>query len=174
MTPEQLTDPYRWLEGDGDAVTDWERRQNEYTDTVVGGDRRGSLSTDFEAVGRLERVSLPTVRNGRYVQPIEAADAEQPALTVRRSVEAEPETLLAADAFGETTNLQWFVPDPCGERLLYGLTEVGTEQYDLEVLDVETGDVVDSIEAVGRCSAEPVVWLENGFYETLDIERAAD
>lgn len=61
---EEFTDPYRWLEGDTDAVRGWEREQNEYTDSVVDTGRRESLEPDFEAVGRLETYALPTVRGG--------------------------------------------------------------------------------------------------------------
>lgn len=161
---EEFTDPYRWLEADSEAVEDWERRQNEYTDSVLHTDRRASLEPDFEAVGRLETYFLPTVRNGRYFQRIEAADAEQPSLTVRESVDGEPQTLIAPADFDETTSLEWFVPGPDGDRLLYGLTEAGTEQYDLEVLDVDSETVIDRVEAVGRCSAFSVAWLDDGFY----------
>ena len=161
---ETITDPYRWLEGDTDAVEDWERRQNEYTDTVLDTERRESLRPDIEAVGRLETHFLPTVRGGRYFQRIEAADAEQPALTVRESVDDEPRTLIAPDALDETTSLQWFVPSHDGELLLYGLTDAGTEQYDLELLDVDSGTVVETIEDIGRCNAVHIAWLEDGFY----------
>ncbi len=40
--------------------------------------------------------------------------------------------------------------------------DAGTEQYDLQVLDVETGDVVEEIDAVGRCNGAS--WDANGFY----------
>jgi prolyl oligopeptidase len=161
---EEFTDPYRWLEEDSEAVADWERRQNEYTDSIVHTDSRDTLEPDFEAVGRLETYFLPTVSGGRYFQRIEAADAEQPALTVRETVDGQPRTLIGPDAFDETTNLQWFVPGPDGDRLLYGLTEAGTEQYDLEVLDVDSEEVIDRVGDVGRCGEFPVAWLDDGFY----------
>ena len=161
---EEITDPYRWLEGDTDAVTDWEQAQNRYTDSIVDTECRESLEPEFEAVGRLETYALPAVRAGRYFQRIEAADAEQPALTVRGSVDDEPRTLLSPAAFDDTTSLQWFTPGPDGERLLYGLTDSGTEQYDLEVFDVDSETVVDSVEGVGRSGPDAVAWLDNGFY----------
>ena len=161
---ESVTDPYRWLEADTEAVTDWERRQNEYTDSVLDTDRRDSLRPDLEAVGGLETYFLPTARGGRYFQRIEAADAEQPALTVRESVDGDPRALVGPDRFEDTTNLQWFVPGPDGEQLLYGLIDAGTEQYDLELFDVGRGEVVDRIAAVGRCNPGTVAWLDGGFY----------
>jgi len=160
---EEITDPYRWLEADGEAVEGWERRQNEFTDRVVGTDRRESLRPEFESLGWLESYFLPAFEGGRYFQRIEAAGAEQPALTVRESLDAEPRTLVDPEDLGETTALQWFVPGPDGQRVLYGLIDAGTEQYDLRVLDVD-GGVVDRIDDVGRCNPEAIAWDDGGFY----------
>jgi len=161
---EEITDPYRWLESDGEDVTEWETRQNEFTDTVVETERRESLTPEFEALGSRASYFLPTVRGGRYFQRIEAADDDQPALTVRDSLEDSPETLVDPEGLDETTALQWFVPDRSGERVLYGLIDAGTEQYDLVVRDVERGTVLDRIDDVGRCNPESVAWDDNGFY----------
>lgn len=161
---EEIVDPYRWLEGDDEAVEEWERRQNEYTDRIVETERREALQPDFDAVGRRETYFLPTARNSRYFQRIEAADAEQPTLTVREEIEAEPRTLVDPAELGETTALQWFVPAPDGERVVYGLIDAGTEQYDLRVLDVDAGEVVDRIDDVGRCNPATVGWHGDGFY----------
>lgn len=162
----EITDPYRWLEGDSDAVTDWERRQNEFTDEVVETERRESLAPDFETLGYHASYDLPTVRGGRYFQRIEATEADQPALTVRDSLEADPETLVDPEDLGETTALQWFVPDTDGERVLYGLIDAGTEQYDLCVRAVDSGELVDRIDDIGRCNPAGVAWDGDGFYYT--------
>jgi len=161
---ETFTDPYRWLEGDSERVDDWERRQNEYTDTIVGTETREQLRPAFEGVGWRENYFLPTVSGGRYFQRIESAEAEQPALTVRESVDGDPETLVDPVTFDETTALQWFVPDRDGDRLVYGLIDAGTEQYDLRVLDIEERTVVDSIDDIGRCNPETVAWDDEGFF----------
>jgi len=161
---EEITDPYRWLEGDDEAVTEWEQRQNEFTDNIVETERRKSLVPAFEELGYHASYFLPRVRGGRYFQRIESADAEQPALTVRDSFDADPRTLVEPETLEETTALQWFVPDRSGERVLYGLIDAGTEQYDLCVLDVSTGDIIDRIDDVGRCNPSAVAWDDDGFY----------
>jgi len=161
---EEITDPYRWLEGEDEAVTEWERRQNEYTDSVVGTEQREALRPAFEALTDHESYFLPTVRGGRYFQRIEPADGEQPVLTVREERDDDPRTLVDPTELGETTSLQWFVPSPSGDRVLYGLIDAGTEQYDLRVLDVDTDETVERIDDVGRCNPDSVVWLEDGFY----------
>jgi len=161
---EVVSDPYRWLEADSEAVADWEAHQNAFTDTVVETERRESLAPAFEALGSRASYFLPTVRGGRYFQRIEGADADQPALTVRERVDGSPETLVDPAGLGETTALQWFAPDRTGEHVLYGLIDAGTEQYDLRVRAVSDGEVVDRIDDVGRCNPESVAWDDDGFY----------
>jgi prolyl oligopeptidase len=159
---ETFEDPYRWLEGDDDRVEDWEQRQNEFTDAVISTERRDSLEPAFEELGLRENYFLPTVRGGRYFQRIEPAEAEQPRLTVREEPGGDPRTLVDPTTFDETTSLQWFEPNWEGTLVVYGLMDAGTEQYDLRVLDVETGEVVDSIDDVGRCNG--AAWDDDGFY----------
>lgn len=169
----RVPDPYRWLEADDDAVAEWERAQNKYTDSVVQTSQDGSLRERFDAVADHATYHLPVVAGGRYFQRIEAADADQPRLTVRERPDDDPRTLVDPTTLGETTALQWFVPAPDGERVLYGLTESGTEQYDLRVCSADDGSVVDRIDGVGRCADMMVVWDDDGFYY-LRTGSAAD
>ena len=161
---DEIVDPYRWLEDDDEAVEEWEHAQNANTDEFVQTARRDALQSDFESVGNLETYFLPVARGGRYFQRIEAAGEEQPALTIRDSLEAEPRTLVSPAELDEKTALQWFVPDPDGELLLYGAMDAGTEQYDLRVLSVESETIIDSINDVGRCNPMSVAWTDEGFY----------
>lgn len=161
---ETTTDPYRWLEADTEDVREWEQRQNEFTDTIVGTEVRERLQPAFESLGWREEFFVPTVRGGKYFQRIEAAEDEQPALTVRSEPTGEPRTLVDPATLDETTALQWFAPDRDGERLVYGLIDAGTEQYDLRVLDVEDETVIDRIDDVGRCNPATVAWDDDGFY----------
>ena len=161
---ETIDDPYRWLEGDDEAVDEWEAAQNAYTDEIVGTDRRETLRPAFERLADHEKYHLPELRGGRYFQRIEAADADQPRLTVRESREADPRTLVDPVELGETVSLGWFVPGPDGDRVVYGLMEGGTEEYDLRVMDVDSGEIVDRIDDIGRCSGFSVAWTDDGFY----------
>lgn len=161
---EEIVDPYRWLEATDDAVTEWERRQNEYTDQFLETDRREALRPAFEAVAERTTYNPLTIREGRYFQQIEPPEADQPRLTVRETVDGEPEVLVDPEQQGETVSLQWYVPDRVGERVLCGFMERGTEQYDLVVIDVEDGAELDRIDGVGRCNPLSVAWTDGGFY----------
>ena len=161
---ESITDPYRWLEGDDDRVDAWERRQNEYTDSVIETERRSTLAPQFRELGHRASYAVPTVRGGRVFQRIEAADAEQARLTVREDPDGSPRTLVAPDS--DETSIQWFEPTWDGSRLVYGLMRAGTEQYDLRVISVGSGAMVDRIDDVGRCNG--AAWRPDGagFYYT--------
>lgn len=159
-----IEDPYRWLEQSTDRVREWEQRQNEYTDAVLDTPRRDSLADDLDAVGHVETYFLPVERGGKVFQRIEPASAEQPALTVRGAGEQASRTLVDPDEMDSTTSLQWFRPDLDGDRVLYGLIDAGTEQYDLRVVATESGEVLDRIDDVGRCNPWGVAWDEDGFY----------
>ena len=170
---EEIADPYRWLEATDERVAAWEAAQNEYTDAFVETETREALRPRFEALAHHETYHLPTPRGGRYFQRIEAADADQPRLTVRERLDEEPRTLVDPTDLGETTALSWAVPDRSGELVVYGLMDGGTEAYDLRVIEVEGGEEVDRIDDVGRCGPSAVAWDDAGFYY-LATGSAAD
>lgn len=159
---ESVVDPYRWLETDDEAVREWEAAQNAYTDEVLDTDRREALRPRLEAVADRRTYHLPTVRGGRYFQLIEAPDADQPRLTVRDARDGDPRTLVDPEEVGTAVSLGWFVPEPDGDRLVYGLMSGGTEEYDLRVLDVNADAVIDRVDDVGRCGEHAVAWADDG------------
>ena len=159
---EPIVDPYRWLEADDEAVAEWGADQNAYTDEILDAERRESLRPRLERLAERATYHLPKSRGGRYVQLIEAPDADQPRLTVREGRDDEPRTLVDPAELGAEVSVNWFVPSPGGDRLVYGLMEGGTEEYDLRVLDVESGEVIDRLDDVGRCNEFAVAWAGGG------------
>jgi prolyl oligopeptidase len=61
---------------------------------------------------------------------------------------------------GGTTTLDAYSPSPDGSLMAYQLSEGGTEEAALRVLDVATGDVVDG--PIDRTRFSPVAWLPDG------------
>ncbi len=170
---ETIVDPYRWLEASDETVSAWEDAQNAYTDEFVGTDRRETLRPAVEALADHETFHVPVVRGDRYFQLIEATGADQPRLTVREDRDGAPRTLVDPNELGETVSLGWFVPDSDGDRVVYGLMEGGTEEYDIRVLDVESGELIDRLDDVGRCGEYSVAWTDGGVYY-LSTGSAAD
>ena len=72
---------------------------------------------------------------------------------------------MVVDPTGRTTLDSW-QPDKEGRSLAYQLSEGGSEESMLRVMDVETGEVVDG--PIDRCRYSRIAWLPGGkaFYYT--------
>jgi prolyl oligopeptidase len=166
----EVPDPYRWLEDAASTETQtWVAEQNARTrqalDSVGSYDRWHErllalmgLSIDWPDARRGDRL-FASSRAGNQAQPIlfvtSASDPKAP-----RRVLLDPATLAADGAVA----LDWSKPSRNGKLLAYGLSEGGTENSTLQVLDVDTGhNLPDTIPNTRACSLS---WLpdNSGFY----------
>ncbi len=171
----EIKDPYRWLEEDSEEVKRWIEAQNAYTDEVVDDSIRGSLKPHLERVVEHEEYGPPVARGERYFQLIGEPEEDQRKLIVREKPDGEPHILADPNEFEGVVSIDWFVPSPNGEMIVYGTNEGGTEQYDLTVLDVDDGSIMMEIPEVGRCGEASVAWLKDGFYyQRTDPEDQLD
>jgi prolyl oligopeptidase len=163
---DEISDPYRWLEETDDDVEEWIERQNEYTDRYLHTETRDYLSPRFEPLAQVATYYPIHVRNDRYFQRVEAPDQDHAVLYVGTTpgTDGDRRTLVNPNAWEGNHSLTWYVPSIDGSHVAYGVTEGGDEQYDIHVLDVETGEVVTSIETVGRASSTRFAWDQDGFY----------
>ena len=161
-----VPDPYRWLEeADSPDVTEWVATHNQRTRQAL--DARPTWSRWHERLSAL--VALPTVLDvavaGDHLFVVErAAGADQYALVLRSAVDAgaTPRTLidpatLAADA---AVAIDWFHPSHDGSLVAYGLSEGGTENSVLHVMDVASGTVL--ADRIPNTRAASVAWLPDG------------
>ncbi len=141
----ELADAYRWLEdGDSAETAHWVAAQN--ADTRQALDAR-SHRDDWH--GRLSAlVGLPTVMSctahGDHLFVLErAAGSDQFALVVRSATDpaVPPRVLLdpASMAADAAVAIDWFEPNDDGTLVAVGLSEGGTEESTLHLLDVATG-----------------------------------
>ena len=169
---EEITDPYRWLEADTDAVAAWTDRQNAYADEVLATPQREALTEAFEPLGSVTTYGAVRPAGDRYLQFVTESDDEQRVLTVAESLSAlragDRRVLYDPDDGSETTAVGWAVPGPAGEYVACGVDEGGREQYDVVVLDVATGETVETLPDCGRTSQETLAWVgeasARGFY----------
>ncbi|MBS3782552.1 MAG: S9 family peptidase [Candidatus Thermoplasmatota archaeon] len=170
-----ITDPYRWLEEDSEEVQEWTEEQNEYTEEILDDSILGTLRPHLELVVEHEEYGTPVVRGDRYFQLLSEPDEDQRKLVVREEPDGEYRILADPNEFEGVVSLDWFVPSPDGDLIVYGKSEGGTEQYDLTVLDVEDDSEVMKIPDVGRCGEQTVAWLDDGFYyQKTDPEDQLD
>lgn len=165
-----VADPYRWLEdGESPEVAAWVATHTSRTRQAL--DARPTWGRWHERLSAL--TALPTTLGltvaGEQLFVLErAAGADQYALVVRSATTpARPArtlldpALLAADG---AVAIDWFHPSHDGSKVAYGLSEGGTENSVLHVLDVATG-VTDALR-IPNTRAASVAWLpdHSGFW----------
>ncbi|ODR82744.1 prolyl oligopeptidase [Haladaptatus sp. W1] len=163
---EEIHDPYRWLEGDGEDVSAWVSAQNEYAESFLHGETRNDLEPRFRALSNSAAYFPVVPTPSGYFQRYTPADEDLPLLTVRDDLDGERRVLADPNEWSDdaTLTLDWFVPSPDGSLVTYGVTEGGTEQYDVCVVDAKTGDTVDELRETGRTGERSFAWTDGGFY----------
>jgi prolyl oligopeptidase len=166
----EVPDPYRWLEDAASTETQvWVAEQNARTrralDSVGSYDRWHErllalmgLSIDWPDARRGDRL-FGGSRTGSQAQPVVFVTSATDPSAARR-VLLDPAALAADGAVA----LDWSKPSRDGALLAYGLSEGGTENSTLQVMDVETGETLpDNIPNTRACSLS---WFadNSGFY----------
>ncbi len=162
---DEIVDPYLWLESDSEEVDGWVDAQNEYADAYLQEiDVRDELRPTFEAYARTMEYGTVVARPAGYFQSIKHPDEDQPVLTYRKTLDDERTVLVDPNDWSEdgTASMGWWSPSPEGARLAYAIDEGGEEQFDIAVIEVETGELVDELVDLGR-SMQPA-WAPDGLY----------
>ena len=167
---ETIPDPYRWLEdGESPGTREWTEAQNaltrSYLDAVPG---RGDLHRRLDQLLAIGAISVPTPVRGRYFYQRRDGRQNQPVLYVRQGVHGEDRAVIDPNALDPagTIALDWYYPSDDGRLLAYGLSENGSEQSVLQVLDVDTGATLG--DRIPHTRAADLAWLPDGtgFYYT--------
>jgi prolyl oligopeptidase len=167
---EEIADPYRWLENGSDPETiRWTAEQNAYTEahlaSLPGRERIRQRLEQLLAIGVL---SAPTPVRGRYFYLRRDGSENQPILYWRVGLDGPDRVAVDSNALNQagTTALDWFFPSKDGRFLAYGLSDNGSEESVLHLLDLGTGTHLP--ERIPRMRAASVGWLPDstGFYYT--------
>src|ERR687897_1454292 len=140
---ETIPDPYRWLEdGESPDTRQWTDAQNaltrSYLDAVPTRERIRACLDRLLAIGAL---GVPTPVRGRYFYQRRDGRQNQPVLYLRQGVHGEDRAVIDPNALDPagTIALDWYYPSDDARLLAYGLSENGSEQSVLQVMDVDTG-----------------------------------
>jgi prolyl oligopeptidase len=167
---ETIADPYRWLEeGESAATRLWTERQNAFTQAYLGAfSGRPHIRARLEELLGIGVLGVPTPARGRYFYLRREGKQNQPVLYRRDGVRGEDRVAVDPNAWSSagTTALDWFYPSRDGTLLAFGLSEDGSEQSVLQVLEVGTGVLLD--DRIPRTRAASLAWLPDGsgFYYT--------
>lgn len=158
-----VPDPYRWLEDPTDERTaTWAADQGE-----LMGKERESWQTRGRFVERVEQLLgagsiSPTYWRGDRAFLMRRNSSQQFAVlyvTEGDGVERVLIDPMALDPEGLTTLDSW-QPSKEGDRLAYQLSEGGTEESVVYVMDIATGNQIDG--PIDRCRFSPIAWLVGG------------
>jgi prolyl oligopeptidase len=171
-----LSDPYRWLEGDNsdpanmgkanDEVSSWTDAQNAYTrarlDNLPG---RAALEAKFRPLMEIGSVSSPSMRGDFYFYSKREGTENQARIFVRKGFDGTPRVLLDPAQIDPTglTTISGLMPSQDGTMLVFGMYRAGDENTTLYVMDVNTGRWLPT-EISGK--AAPIEWLsdKSGFF----------
>lgn len=167
---ETLADPYRWLEdGTSPATQAWTAAQNALTTAwlarVPARPRIRARLTRLLEIGAL---GAPTPARGRYFYQRRDGRQNQPVLYLREGVAGAERALIDPNALNPsgTTALDWFFPSADGRLLAFGLSENGSEDSVLHVMEVGSATWLE--DRIERTRAADLAWLPDGsgFYYT--------
>jgi prolyl oligopeptidase len=136
-----LADPYRWMEdADSEEMREWLSGQAAYATSLLAGlpGRDSLLARITELTAETTRGSAFTLAGDR-VFLLHAAGGGAPVLMVddgrARRVLLDPAVLPGP----EHSSLDWFVPSPDGRLVACGISQGGSEQSTLRVIDADGG-----------------------------------
>jgi prolyl oligopeptidase len=167
---ERVADPYRWLEqGDSPETQAWTAAQNALTESYLAGiAARPRIRERLEELLAIGSLSVPTPARGRYFYQYRDGRQNQPILYVREGADGADRVLLDPNRLNAegTTALDWYHPSEDGRLLAYGLSDDGSEQSVLRILDVRSGETLS--DRIPHTRAADVAWLPDGsaFYYT--------
>jgi len=164
-----VPDPYRWLEtpqGDADEPSEWTRYREEWTAAqhdLTADERAAWTTTEHWRTRVAELVSaggigVPSFRGERVFFMRRGGDQQFAVLWTIDPDGTERVLLdpMQIDPEGRTALDTW-QPSKEGQLLAYQLSEGGTEESVLRVMDVTTGEIVDG--PIDRARYSPVAWL---------------
>ena len=167
---ETIPDPYRWLEDGNSAETrSWTGQQNALTEAYLAArPARAVIRSRLDQLLAIGAISVPVPACGHYFYQRRDGRQNQPVLYVRDGADGADRVLVDPNLLdaGGTVALDWYYPSEDGKLLAYGLSEDGSEQSVLHLLDVGTGQPLP--DRILRTRSADLAWLPDGsgFYYT--------
>lgn len=164
MHGTEVPDPYRWLEDAQDPRSiEWLTQQQAITQRErESWSLRDSFAESVTALLGAGAIGMPAHRGERTFFT-KREPGQQFGVLYVREVDGSERVLIdpmELDPSGATTLDAW-QPSKEGDKLAYQISEGGTEESVLYVMDVSTGQVIDG--PIDRCRYSPVAWIPGGY-----------
>ncbi len=160
----EVADPYRWLEdADSPETQAWVAKENKLTEQFL--ERTGTrqrIKARLESLMNYPRYSSPSKQGGRYFFWKNDGLQNQSVLYVQEELNGDSKVvinpnLLSADGTVAVTStaLSWD-----GKRLAYGLSRSGSDEQEVHIRDIDSGN--DSDEVLQWCRFTTIAWHHDG------------
>ncbi|MEK6572033.1 MAG: S9 family peptidase, partial [Bacteroidota bacterium] len=138
----EIVDPYRWLEKQSSPETrDWINVQDEYTKTVLSAlPGREQIKRRLEELSRVDAVSLPIARGGRYFFSKRLAHQNLSVIYVRKGLEGADEVLIDPHPMSpdQTTSVGISALSNDGTLMGYSVRQGGADETTIHFMEVDT------------------------------------
>jgi prolyl oligopeptidase len=138
-------DPYRWMEDwHSDELKQWVAAQGQYTQEFLNKlPQRDSLLKRINEINESGGSEISTIKavGGRYFYLRHDSGEGVAKLVVRTGLDGAEKVLFDPNSLeGDVhTSLDWFYPSPDGKYIAYGLSQGGSEESILYILEVDIG-----------------------------------
>lgn len=169
----EIEDPYRWLEeNENQAVQNWTEKQNSFTEkTIFGWEQASKIEKRLTELWNYDKMNTPVKKGKNIFYTFLKGLQNQPVLFVQFE-NGEKKELVNPNTINVegTTAMDWWYASPTGKYVVYGLSEDGSEQSVLHILDVETMEKVDT--PIDGCRYASVGWMpdESGFFYSRKLD----
>ncbi len=161
-----VPDPYRWLEdGDSAETTEWVELHNRRTrEALAARPARSRWHERLSALAALPTTGELALAGDRLFLMERPTGADQYVLAVRSALDPSVSPRVLVDPAQLATDgavaVDWFQPSVDGRLIAYGISEGGTENSVLHVMNVDSGELL--VDRIPDCRAASVAWQPDG------------
>jgi prolyl oligopeptidase len=177
----KVDDPYRYFENVKDAeVAAWMKAHSDHAHKTLqalpGRAKILSSIQKFEDAASARVVQVARVPGDLYFYEKRGAKDNQFKLYVRKGLTGEEKLLLDPELLAQKTGkphaINYFAPSPDGSHVAYGVSQAGSEDAVLHVMNVQSGKLVGK--PVDRAQFGGVDWSPDGkavFFNRLQLMK---
>jgi len=167
----KITDPYRWLEDQNSPQTRaWLEAQEKYARTYLDAlPGRAQLKKEFEALLKIDSMSAPAARNGRYFFSRRLASEDRASLCVRQGYTGKDEVLVdpKTATSDPTSSVHYQGISRDGSLIAYGIRKGGEDESEVHFIDVVTRKPLADVIPRGRFSGFSITPDKKGVYYSV-------
>ncbi|HMD50281.1 MAG TPA: prolyl oligopeptidase family serine peptidase [Bryobacteraceae bacterium] len=167
----KITDPYRWLENQNSPETrQWLEGQEKYARTYLDAlPGRAELKKEFDALLKIDNLSAPVARNGRYFFSRRLAGEDRASLCMRQGFSGKDEVLVDPKAVTADSASSIFYQGISrdGNLIAYGIRKGGEDETEVHFLDVSTRKPLSDVIPRGRFSGFSITPDKGGIYYSV-------